>query len=471
MIETKQQRIEQLSADGRALLASRIREQMLADQNRGELIAEDQRLVAYVVAKESRSVSQAQLGDHAAARLPSYMVPWTIVELPTLPRMPNGKVDRTALPDPTVERHEASGEFIEPRNELEQTIADIWVTHLGIDCVGVKDNFFDLGGNSLTAVRLFAQINEQCRVNLRLTVLFENPTIEQLAEAIEAERDRRHAEKANDRADLPPLRYIVEMNPNENGTKTPLFLVAGMLGVVHNLQDLADRIGKGRRIYGIQAQGLAGEADPHTSLKEMADAYVEEVVRVQPKGPYLLGGFCSGGFVAMEIAERLRAQGEQTMKVVMLDTYSFPDMTVTARDKWKIHLHRFRTSPVVYPFRWFRDRVKWEWFRLCRWINGPTTDPAKRVAEAFYKATAEYQLEGYDGKVVLFRPTLKPECVLGPGRMIDEQRLFLFEDNNLRSRIPDLTVHEIPGGDHDSFVLEPNVGDLAQKLSESLDAS
>ena len=465
------QRINGLSADRRAVLADQICEHLLAERQRALPAVDDERLVAFVVPKDSRPFSREQLREHVAGRLPEYMVPWTFVELSSLPQMPNGKVDRSALPDPQLEQQGASEEYIEPRTELEETIAGIWAGQLGIECVGVKDDFFDLGGNSLIAVRLFAQINEKCCVNLRLTVLFENPTVEQLASVIESERVRQDATLMSDGADLPPLQYIVEMNPEEKGAKTPLFLVAGMLGVVHNLQELADRMGAGRKIYGLQAQGLAGEAEPHTSLKEMADAYIEEVVRVQPQGPYLLGGFCSGGFVAMEIAERLRARGQQIVQLIMLDTYSLPDTTLTRRDKLRIHWNRLKNRGIRYPFQWLRDRIEWELFKLRRWIDGPTKEPAKRVAEAFYKATDEYKLRGYDDKVTLFRPALRPECVLGPERMIDEQRLFLFEDNNLRSRIPDLTVHEIPGGDHDTFVLEPNVDYLAQKVLESLDAS
>lgn len=466
------QRVDALPADSKAMLADRLREHLLAEQNQSMPLVEDERLVAYVVPNDLCEVVRTELREHVAGRLPEYMVPWTFLELPSLPLMPNGKVDRSALPDPTTTQQDIGNEFIEPRTDLERTIADIWVEQLGVECVGVRDEFFELGGNSLIAVRLFAHINESCQVNLRLSVLFENPTIEKLAIAIESERAK---SEGSGQADVPKvdqsLIHIVEMNPDEQGTKTPLFLVAGMLGVVHNLQSLADRIGKGRRIYGMQARGLAGEAEPHTTLKEMADAYVEEVVLVQPKGPYLLGGFCSGGFVAMEIAKRLRARGEQIEQVVMLDTYSFPDMKITTLDKIRIHLQRLRRRGIRYPFQWARDRVAWEWNQLRRWLAGPTKDPAKRVAEAFYKATADYELKGYDGKVSLFRPRLSVVYRLGPGRVVDEGRLFLFEDNNLRSRIPNLNVDEVPGGDHDAFVLEPHVDYLADRVLERLDAS
>jgi acyl carrier protein len=117
-------------------------------------------------------------------KVPQYMLPTAWVLLDALPLTPNGKVDRSALPTPGVTRPESGGTFVAPRDETELELAQIWEEVLGVQPIGIRDNFFDLGGHSLLVVRLFAQIERTTGVNLPLTTLFQAPTIEQLARVL-----------------------------------------------------------------------------------------------------------------------------------------------------------------------------------------------------------------------------------------------------------------------------------------------
>ncbi len=215
----------------------------------------------------------------------------------------------TALPAPA----EADNEFedyVAPRNKTEEILAGIWQELLKLSKVSVKDSFFDLGGQSLLAVRLFNRIEQEFGRRFPLAMLFRAPTIEQLARKLTADDDT-----ASEWPSLVPIQ--------PNGSKTPLFLVHGAGGNVLLYRALAKRLEPDYPLYGLQSQGLDGQSKPLQTIEEMADRYLQEIRTVQPTGPYLLGGYCLGGTVAYEMAQRLVAGGEKVAMVAMLDTYNF----------------------------------------------------------------------------------------------------------------------------------------------------
>ena len=145
--------------------------------------ASDKRLVAYVVketAQEGETATdlQEQLQQHLAQQLPDYMVPSVFVFLDAMPLTPNGKIDRKALPEPDFSEQQA--EYVAPSTELEKTLCDIWQEVLGVERVGLNDNFFRLGGHSLLATRLVSRINDRLKINLSLKSLFTSTTLAQL---------------------------------------------------------------------------------------------------------------------------------------------------------------------------------------------------------------------------------------------------------------------------------------------------
>jgi acyl carrier protein len=147
-------------------------------------IGRDKLLVAYVVAKSEQEISTAEMRRFLSGKLPDYMIPSIFVSMKELPLNPNGKVDRAALPSPSLDTSFSDDEIVEPRNAQERAISEMWREILGRDRVGVFDNFFDLGGHSLLATQIISRVRKQFQVDMTLRKLFENPTIAGISEAI-----------------------------------------------------------------------------------------------------------------------------------------------------------------------------------------------------------------------------------------------------------------------------------------------
>jgi acyl carrier protein len=141
-------------------------------------------LVAYLVMQRGELLDSQKVREDLKQRLPEYMVPAVFVALDILPLMPNGKVNRRALPLPMKLEPELEGEYIAPGTPMEESIADIWCDVLGLERVGVKDNFFTLGGHSLLALQVIHRVGKQFDEEVPLRVLFEKPTVEQFARYI-----------------------------------------------------------------------------------------------------------------------------------------------------------------------------------------------------------------------------------------------------------------------------------------------
>ncbi|MEH1934754.1 MAG: amino acid adenylation domain-containing protein [Nostoc sp.] len=149
-----------------------------------EDVTGDKQLVAYLVASREQIPSQVELRRFLSTRLPEYMVPSFFVFLDTLPLNPNGKIDRRALPAPDTFTLDLSTNFVPPQNSTQEVLASIWAKVLRLEQVGIHDNFLELGGHSLLATQVMSRVRQVFRIEIPLQLLFENPTIATLAEAI-----------------------------------------------------------------------------------------------------------------------------------------------------------------------------------------------------------------------------------------------------------------------------------------------
>jgi len=279
-------------------------------------------------------------------------------------------------------------------------------------------------------------------------------------------------------AEAPQSRYrhLVAMHPTRHGNGTPFFLVAGMFGNVLNLRHLAQLAGADRPFYGLQARGLFGDMEPHTTFEAAARDYLQEVRSVQPHGPYLLGGFSGGGIAAYEMAQQLRAAGEEVALLVMLDTPLPTKGEVGRADRLKIHWQRLRQQGPRYFAQWLRRRVQWELGRRSRRLGRseaqeqPTTFHSQAIEAAFRASLTVYQVRPLPVRTWLFRPALDTTYDLGGGRYANRDRELVRPDNGWTPFVQDLTVVETPG-DHDSMVLEPNVRSMAAVLRQSIQAA
>jgi len=284
------------------------------------------RLVAYVVPAQDSALAAAEdpadlaatVREHAAARLPVYMVPAAVVVLDEFPLTPNGKVDRKALPAPDYRSTDRG-----PDNGLEEVLCEAFALTLGLERVGVNDNFFELGGHSLLAISLVERLRER-NIEVSVRTLIEAESVAQLASRLSL---------SSVRDGLGVLLRI-----RSGGARSPLFFIHPAGGLSWCYLPLARHIPAEHPVYALQARGLDGESRLPGSLQEMAADYLEQIRAVQSSGPYHLLGWSFGGHVAHEIAVQLQARGEQVASLVLLDAYpllpseSAPEHTATAID-------------------------------------------------------------------------------------------------------------------------------------------
>ncbi|MCR9125436.1 MAG: SDR family NAD(P)-dependent oxidoreductase [Rhodobacteraceae bacterium] len=378
------------------------------------------------------------------------------------------------------ERPDLDSDFVAPRNPVEETLAGFWQNLLGVAQVGVHDSFFDLGGHSLIAVRLFAMIKRSFDVQLPISVLFEAPTIAKCADLIAARTGRSLDAKpaaTRDKGDAAapppePFAHVVPLHPGPGTGATPFFIVAGMFGNVLNLRHLALLIGKDRPVYGLQARGLVGDDAPHDRVEEAAEDYIAEMRRVQPDGPYLLGGFSGGGITAYEMAQQITRAGQTVAVLAMLDTPLPVRPALRPMDRLWIKWQDLRQQGLGFFGKWARDRLAWEVHK--RQAN---TAPHAvggfnnaRIEAAFMEAMMHYNLRKWDGDMILFRPALDRHWQVSGGNWANRDREYVFHDNAWSDWISRISVVEVPG-DHDSMVLVPNVSVMASHLAEVFDAA
>jgi amino acid adenylation domain-containing protein len=266
--------------------------------------ATDKRLVAYLIAtQEGAAPGQRELREYLKERLPDYMIPSAFVLLSQWPLTPSGKIDRRALPPPDAKLEKS---FVGPRDELEQELTQIWEEVLQVQPIGVTDDFFEIGGHSMLAVRLMSRIKERTGKSLPLAVMFPRATIEHLAELLRQD------------AAIKLWSPLVALQPQ--GHKRPFFCVHAVGGNALSYIPLVKYLDQDRPFYALQAQGLEEGQVPLARIEEMASSYVDAVRAVQPQGPYLLGGWSLGGMVAFEMAQQLQAQKQEVSLLALIDS-------------------------------------------------------------------------------------------------------------------------------------------------------
>jgi amino acid adenylation domain-containing protein len=424
-------------------------------------------LAAFVAAEDAASVNPRAVRDYLASGLPSYMVPAYVEILDSLPMTPNGKVDRAALPRRSAWTAESSADT--PASNTERQLCDIWAKLLHIRRVGVGDDFFDLGGDSLLAVRLVSAIEREIGGSLSVATLLEARTVRQLAEVVDRQREASY------------WKSLVIMQ--RDGHRPPFFCVHGVGGEVLGYKDLAARMGTDRPFVAIQAIDERRSVDPARGIASQAAAYVEEVRRFQPIGPYHIGGYSHGGRVALEMALQLEACGEDVAFLGILDTAP---------------VRRHYSSP-GYWLRVLRSTPRWFWHDALRTPWSENLDRLRRAARmvarslGFNKGSGEAvawyadvrDTLDIDGLPDTFRARYEWDfrafCSYTPAALCGPVTVFRAAAQPLlASHEPDLgwsavsrgpvDVVTIPGT-HTSILAEPDVTHLAKALREALERS
>ncbi|MCP4702674.1 MAG: acyltransferase domain-containing protein, partial [Gammaproteobacteria bacterium] len=229
--------------------------------------------------------------------------------------------EKTETPQAPISSHarpELAKSYAAPRNSIEEKIAEVWQQSLGIRQIGIADDFFELGGDSLQAIQVIDKLREILKLDLSQHSLLNAPTIAELAELAGNAPAAVQTADAAPETRLEEPESLVRIQAGDN-RRQALYLVHPVGGMVYFYRDLARFLGAEQPVYGFQARGLDGKAEPLTGIEEMAAHYIEALVKVQTDGPYLLGGSSFGGIVAFEMALQLRAQGREVTMIVMID--------------------------------------------------------------------------------------------------------------------------------------------------------
>jgi thioesterase domain-containing protein/acyl carrier protein len=400
----------------------------------------DARLVGYVVGE--KELAQGELRVELQRRLPEYMVPSAIMRLESLPLSANGKLDRKALPTPDANQLQLDQPYDAPRDTVEIELCRMWEEALRVPGIGIHQNFFELGGYSLMAVSLVNKIRRRFSVRIAVATIFEAPTIAQLATRLRNSTEHEH-------------RLILPYRTK--GSRPPFFCVHAASGTVLAYAPLARHLSGDQPFYGIQAQGVEGEAEPLTTVHEMAARYLPEVRATQPHGPYSLGGWSLGGHIALEIARTLAAEGETVSMVALFDAI------VPLGFDWEAR-HGARDARLILAALLGRlseadpppnlnqlstdeqlELVIEAGRRLGRVPPDFGIDEVRtqlRVLNINLNADLQYRPEPYTGRVVLFRAT---DAIGAP---CDDP------DGGWREFAPALETCLLPG-DHYSMLLDP----------------
>jgi surfactin family lipopeptide synthetase A len=413
----------------------------------------DLRLVAYLVARVDQSPTFSQIQEFLERKLPSYMVPATFVCLATLPLTPNGKIDRRALPAPSNIR-QLDNTFIASQDEVEQQLTQIWEEVLGITPIGIEDNFFRLGGNSILAVRSIVEIEKYWQQRLPLSIFLAAPTIKEFAQILRQ---------------TPISQHWSALVPIESrGSKPPLFCIHPVGGNILEYYPLAARLGNDQPIYGLQSIGLDGIQAPLTRIEDMATHYIREIQSVQPDGPYFLIGYSFGGLIAFEIACQLQQQGQQVELLALLDNES-PTLPKIRPSLWKtvtIHLGNLKQLKFQAQINYIKSRIIFRTFYQNRadqekdflidnWAE-PLPAEYLQVLENNFQAGRDYPSKFYPGKVTLFRSSIQPIAQA------------LHPDLGWREIVEDIEIRNLPG-DHSNLLREPHIAAFVQELKLCLD--
>ena len=423
---------------------------VLREDGRGE-----GRLVAYLVSAPDIALPIPEVRDYLKAQLPDYMVPSQFEVLETLPRLANGKLDRRALPVSESTGLLDEGKYLAPRNSVEERLVAIWEQLLDRGPIGIRDNFFDLGGHSMLLIRLIVQIEKVFGQRLPVATIMASPTVEALG-AVLARTKQSGA--------------VCRVIPLKPEGKQPPFIC---LGATPLFLPLARLLGSDQPFCGFDLTELhhSVQLPNPCRIEDLAAYVVQGILEYQPQGPYCIGGWCLYGLLAYEAARQLTAQGHQVRLLTLFDSPNpsyvrglSPMGRVQMRmQRWVFHLSNLAKSGPAEMLDYGKHLLGVARERLARRRERDVLEMGLQekdlrlmdIDPIFFYAATHYVPPPYTGKVLMVQAS---ESRSGAHWQMAQQ---------WGKEVGNKFVVHVPGG-HDSMFRYPHVENLARRLNAAL---
>ena len=416
-------------------------------------------LAAYVV--PNGHFDKKELINFLQGKLPPYMVPDIWVEMDQLPLSHNGKVDRKALPEPKVTT-EVADNYVPPRNEYEKQTAEIWQGVLNLKQISIYDNFFDLGGHSVLALKVLKQVEKLTGKNLPFSTLFEYPTIEKFAVQLKDDS------KVDKHKSLIPLKVA--------GNKSPLYIVAGINGTAFAFMNFANGLDADQPVFVLQEPQKIDDLEEFPdSVEGIAKFYMDQILKQNPSGPYNLAGHCFGGIIAFEMSKQLEKQNKEVSLLFLLDAIAIEteDMKPGLRRFFyllkggveEILIKSYKNVRLIWydsklALKYRKDALERLTIKIKKVFN-PERHAEKyefsdKVTELYKTAIRSYKITPYSKHVKLFRAKM--------GSIGGGERKFL----NWKPYTESIELHEV-NGDHLTMLDSKDFPPLIQKILDRVE--
>jgi len=397
-------------------------------------------LAAYFVAEANVALEPESIKAFLMAYLPAHYVPTVIKKLDEFPVTPHGKMNKEAL-QAMQEIPYRSHSYKEPEDPIEKEIALIWKTVLDTSSVGSQDNFFALGGHSLTALQVLSRVNEAFHTHLSVKILFMYPTVADFSKAVQqqqADKIARNIATAQDKSHL--MGCLIPLKPE--GRKTPLFLIHPIGGTVFWYIPMVKYFDPDRPLYAIQDPGIDSDSIPFDSFEELAAFYIQMIKKIQPQGPYLLAGSSAGGNLSVEMAYQLKNKGESVAFIGLLDAWAYYPESLLNQE-------------------YFESLMRRQYHNLHREFMAKGIQHAEQFLELQFKRiqmSHRYQPPSIDFPLTLF----KAADTLPLFKSI-ESPANRWEDYTAKN----IVTYRVPG-DHETMFQDPQVVTLVHYLNQCL---
>lgn len=402
----------------------------------------EKRLIAYLNCRADLAIASDELYRYMREYLPDFMIPSVYVRLDRFPLNHNGKLDRKALLQTGGERLAVTS-YVQPNTGIEMCLAEIWKEVLGVSRVGLHDDFFELGGNSLLAIKLVEKIKLSAGIGVELSYFFQHSTISEFLQNF-------------DKCEILGHSAVVPLQVEGDGA--PIFCIYG----IDLYRDFASELGKEQPVYGVFAnkekevigEVISGNKDIE-AIKPLIDLYYQAIVRHTPRGPYRLAGLSFGGVLAFHVAKKLVSAGKEVEVVFLFDSF-LPSAVIINRRRWLVSR--------------FRRLVERRTYKSLRYMSGPSL--SGRGGEVVLDSKGVHMLDvvkrldtGIDGqlkcdfKMVVFKAN----------RLENEFQFHEIEESYGWGEVcaGELMLHTIDC-EHLTMLLEPAVIDVCSAVKRHL---